>query len=155
MTLRFVLAVGGCLLACNGSPGGPDGGPSDGQASDVVPSDGSSNDGSVDGGSEAAPPCTLTSPPSNTTCASCEQSNCCSAENNCAASSACMGFVACERACVATDGGTMNDNPDAGPADGGGFPCNIACQMQYHAGANAGILVIDCEDNTCAGMGCP
>lgn len=110
-------------------------------------------DGGADAGSDAGQPCTLTSPPANAACAACLQSSCCTGANMCLGSAACNDFVACIRACPpAPDAG----NGDAGIGEAGTneqnpFVCQNDCRTKFPAGSNPGIVLIDCEDNACAG----
>ena len=157
-----VVAVCTLFAACNSPPpmiGGDAGGDASGadvatnEAGADAPSDGSSNP-------DSSGACTsLNSPPSNPTCASCVQSTCCSTWNSCVVNSDCTGYVACIRVCYpdagANEGGPPD--PDAGFSDAGegnGFACAKSCEKQFPGGINDGIVIVDCEDNGCAGK-CP
>lgn len=157
VALAFAFGVIGLAAACETTPNGNDAG-QDGQTT----SDGATtNDGAPlgDASVDSAPPCNLTSPPSNPTCASCEQTNCCAAENSCSASPDCISLVACLRLCYpdasagSKDGGTL-DATTADSGEGTGFACAKACNKKYPNSVNDAIVVQDCEDNKCAGK-CP
>lgn len=108
-------------------------------------------------GPEAAPACTLTSPPSDATCAACLTSSCCATTNACTGSTECVAYVACARACAPADAGASDAGAslDATGSDGGGegsgFVCYKNCMKQYPNGINDAIVLMDCEDNACAG----
>ena len=101
--------------------------------------------------------CTLSSPPSDATCAACLASSCCTEWNTCSANSDCAGYVACVRACPA-DAGAGDAGPppppDAGFGDGGDtspLACITACENKYPNGSTDGTNLIGCEDSSCAG----
>lgn len=155
MTLRCVVGLAFVATACTTPPppiGTGDASTPDGaQGGDAATTDGATVDASEDGGDGGT--CTLASPPSDPTCASCVESTCCARWDSCVANSDCTGYVACIRACY-PDGGTNDGGTSSDGGEGGGFACASACQKQFPTGINDGIVVLDCEDNTCAGK-CP
>ena len=164
MTKTSIVAFCTLVFACSDNPPpiGTTDASKDTNVSDVSPSNdgGPSDDAAGDSSSgDASGSCTLASPPSGSTCASCVQSSCCSTWNACVANSDCTGYVACVRLCYPDAGADAGPpDPDAGVAndggEGSGFACASACQKKYPAGINDGIVVVDCEDTQCAGK-CP
>ena len=163
--LGIVLFAAVAACSNNPPPIGTSDASKDSPTSDVAPpNEGGGPDGApTDGGSpDSTGTCTLTSPPSNPTCASCVQTACCQDWNTCAANSDCVAYVACVRACFAVDAGPDGGPPpppppDAGFGDGGdngGFACAKQCETQYPNGVSDGISVADCENNACA-FSCP
>lgn len=173
MNVRIALgAAFAVVVACSsepppiGSDSGADTGAPDASNGDAAASDATTEGGGGDGGA-----CTLTSPPSNPTCATCIQSHCCTAWNSCSGSADCASYITCARACF-PDGGAPSDagSFDAGDFDaadfdgnlppppdggeGGGFACVVKCEKAFPNGVNDGSTVIDCEDNACSGS-CP
>ncbi len=163
MNKTSILVLCTLFAACSDNPPpiGTTDASKDTNDSDVAAGDGGQPEagGDSSSGSDATGSCTLDSPPSGSTCASCVQSSCCSTWNACVASSDCTGYVACVRLCYPDAGADAGPpDPDAGfindGGEGAGFACASACQKQYPNGINDGIVVVDCEDNLCAGK-CP
>jgi hypothetical protein len=153
--MRAVSLLAACALvvACDNPPPpiGSDAAFDAAKVGDAAGGDGPSQDASQDSGS----PCTLTSPPSDPTCAACLQASCCAAANACTANSDCPGYVACIRACYPPDGGTGDSGvvqTDSGETSG--FTCVKNCEKQYPNGINEGTALADCENTSCASQ-CP
>jgi len=164
MNVRILIGVAAAVVACTSPPppiGSEDSGADTGKAD--VEADAAPVEAGDDGATEASTCTSLVSPPANQTCATCIQSTCCDTWNECQGNSDCLGYVACAQACAgagdagadAGDGGLQGgDTPDGG--DGGGLlgNCYTKCQIQFPNGVNDGIVIVDCEDNGCAGS-CP
>lgn len=150
MSAKILLVAIACAfaMACDNGPPmlGAGDAAHDAPSGDVSTANDASSDGTA--GDSSQPACTLTSPPSNPTCATCVQSSCCATANACSGNPDCIGYVACIRVCYPPDGG-VDGGGDGG--EGSSSTCPKTCQTKYPAGINDGIVLIDCEDNKCAG----
>jgi len=164
MKTSSIVLFAALAAACSNNPPPMGGGDAskDTSAPDVAQASDASEDATpsdANGNPDSSGGCTLSSPPSNSTCAACLQASCCDAWNTCSSSSDCVGYVACIQICYPPDAGSDGGPPapDAGFTDGGdntGFACAKNCEKQYPNGINDGIVVADCESNACAGK-CP
>jgi len=154
LSWRLPVASMWALVACNSLPppiGAPDASSDANTGSDVIVNGDAATDADGAAGSDAGP-CTLTMPPPDPTCAACLQSSCCAAANACLGSSDCVNYVSCDLACTPSDAGASDAAASADSGEGAGFACYKACIMQYPNGVNDGIVLIDCEQNACAGQ---
>ena len=122
-------------------------------SNDAAVLDGAGDAQASDGAHEGSGPCTLAKPPSDPDCASCLQAQCCEGANACLGDPDCGGYLACARACPSALDASTGDGAVAvdGGGEGSGFACFKGCEKQFPNGVNAGIVLLDCEQNACAG----